>query len=821
MDRRLAVALLFVCLALAGLVGPVKADGIIVPDPVCVGASCPPCPKGQTCPVPPLPRPIAALEIKYHHVSVKIDNQVAVTHVDQVFHNPNKWTLEGTYTFPLPADAAVTRFTLWVDGQPVDGKVLDAAAARQFYEETVRQQKDPALLEYVGRGAVQARIFPIPPDGDRRIELEYSQVLSADHGLVHYVYPLNTEKFSAAPLDSASVSVQIHDDQPLQAIYSPSHAVSVAHGDEHNASAGWEAARVKPDQDFSLYYSIGQNQDFHLLSYRNPQDPQDPDGFFLMLLAPKPELPDQVISKDVILVLDHSGSMEGAKFTQAQAALKYILGHLNDSDRFGLVSFSTAVEPYARGLRSASEAPTAVRWVDGLRASGSTDINLALLNAVAMADKERPTYLIFLTDGLPTIGETKADKIIGNFAAAAPNNVRLFAFGVGYDVDTYLLDTLSQQHHGLSTYVQPSDKLDEILSSFYERISTPVLTDLSVDFGKMNVYDLYPFPLPDLFAGGQVIVVGRYRQGGSASASPQGDSADITLKGSVNGQAHSFTFPGQSFATDSRGASIDLSNLSRLWATRKIGYLLNQVRLKGADKETIDQIVKLSIRYGIVTPYTSYLVTEPSPLGAESQQHMAQDALRAAQAPQASSGAGAVNKAAGQGALSQAEQAPALSQDVSQVVAAVGPRTFVLSQGIWTDTTYDPQKMTTTKVAFLSADYFKLSALRADIAAALALGQKVIVMVDGKAYEVVADGASVPTAALPATLAPTAVKPSATPRPQNTATSSSPVTGTPVPTMAVVSAPQTKSGEWLPGAGAAVAVVGLLGMAVFVLRRRR
>jgi Ca-activated chloride channel homolog len=671
----------------------------------------------------------------------------------------------------------------------------------------VRQQKDPALLEYIGRGAVQARIFPIPPDGERRIELEYSQVLAADHGLVRYVYPLNTEKFSAAPLESVSVSVQIQDDQPLQAIYSPSHPVSVDRTDEHHASAGWEASQVKPDQDFTLYYSVGQNQDFHLLTYRNPQDPQDADGFFLLLLAPKPELPDQVVSKDVILVLDHSGSMDGTKFNQAQAALKYILQHLNDNDRFGVVAFSTAVEPYARGLRPASEAPQAVSWVDTLRASGSTDINRALLDAVAMADKERPTYLIFLTDGLPTVGETKSDKIISNFASAAPKNVRLFAFGVGYDVDTVLLDTLSQQHHGLSTYVQPNEKLDEILSSFYERISSPVLTDLAVDFGKMGVYDLYPLPLPDLFSGSQVIVVGRYRQGGGA---------DVTLKGTINGQAQTFPFPGQTFATDSRGASTDLSSLPRLWATRKIGALLNQVRLKGADQETIDQIVKLSIRYGIVTPYTSYLVTEPSPLGAENQQRVAQDAMRAAQAPQAASGQGAVSKAAGQGALSQAEQAPALSQAESQVVAAVGPRTFVFNQETWTDTTYDSQKMTTSKVVFLSADYFQLSQSRADVAAALALGQKVIVVVDGKAYEVVTDSTVAATAVLPATLTPGGQRPSATPiAPQKTAG----VTTLATPTF--VSASNPKGMDWQSAAWLGFAALVGVGLALLVVFRRK
>ena len=813
MIRRLSSILILVIIALTSLASVVQADGIIVPEPPCENYDCMPwnppiCPKGIPCPpVPPRPRPISQLEIKYHHVTVKIDQQVAVTHVDQVFYNPNQWSVEGTYIFPLPVDAVVTRFVLWVDGKPVDGKVLNADEARRYYEDTVRLQKDPALLEYIGRGALQARIFPIPSKGERRIEVEYSQALTAENGLVKYSYPLNTEKFSTANLDSVSMSIEIHTSQPLRAIYSPSHPVSITRQDEFNASVGWEASQTRPDKDFILYYSIGSSEALHLLSYRDPMDAGSPDGFFMLLLAPRPELPDQVIAKDLIFVLDHSGSMEGEKFTQAQTALKYILQHLNSEDRFGVVAFSTAIEPYASGLRPADEANEAVAWVDRLSARGSTDINRALLEAVSMVDKERPTYLIFLTDGLPTIGEVKRERILENFSAVAPHNVRLFSFGVGNDVDTFLLDTLSEQHHGLSTYVRPGENLDEILSAFYERISTPVLTDLTVDFGGMSVYDLYPNPLPDLFAGSQVIVVGRYREGGSV---------DLTLSGTVNDQIQKFPFTGQVFATDSRGTGAELSSLPRLWATRKIGYLLNLVRLKGADQETIDQIVSLSIRYGIVTPYTSYLVTEPMPLGAENQQRVAQDAYKEAlSAPQAASGAGAVQKAAEQGALSQAQQAPGLSEEAGQTLATVGSRTFMLNQGTWMDTAYDPQKMQTQKVEFLSDAYFRLGEGRPEVAAALALGVKVIVLVDGSAYEVVeGNAAAAATPVLPETLTPLAVTPVAqvTPKPGDP---------TPLVTATPPNAAISQAADWLPLAGIGLGAAVLAGLGLTLLAASR
>jgi Ca-activated chloride channel family protein len=263
----------------------------------------------------------------------------------------------------------------------------------------------------------------------------------------------------------------------------------------------------------------------------------------------------------LILVLDRSGSMEGEKFLQAQEALRYILGHLNPDDRFNLIAFSTGLEIYASSMRPAEEANEAMPWVNGLSAQGSTDINRALLEAAGLVDPERSTYLIFLTDGLPTEGEVDSQDILDNFAANASENLRLFAFGVGYDVDTYLLDSLAQAHHGATTYVVPGERLDEILSAFYAKISTPVLTDLALDFGDLTAYDIYPNPLPDLFAGSQIIALGRYRKGGET---------DVVLRGKFNQEELSFVYEDQSFASDSLGHDPTLAALPRLWATRKI-----------------------------------------------------------------------------------------------------------------------------------------------------------------------------------------------------------------------------------------------------------
>jgi len=729
MKRRPAPLFAVLMLLALGLpAAPVHADGLIICDPA-------PCPG---------PIPLTPLAIRYHHVTVSIRDQVAVTRVDQVFYNPNDTAVEGMYLFPLPEGAAVTGFILWVDGEAVEGQALDATQARQTYEQIVSELRDPALLEYAGLGAVQARIFPIPPGGERRVELEYTQALTAENGLVEYTYPLNTEKFSSLPLESVSVSVDISSSAaPVRAVYSPSHEIAVNRMDGQHVSAGYEEALVTPDADFTLYYSLGENEAFHLLTYRDPHDPLDPDGFFLLLLAPRPDVETQAIAKDVILVLDHSGSMEGEKFRQAQQALRFILERLNPDDRFNIVAFSSGVDTYQRNLRQVEEAQEAIAWVERLSAVGSTDINRALLEAAALAGSERPTYIIFLTDGLPTVGEVDSQRIVDNFLAFAPDSLSLFAFGVGYDVDTFLLDSLVEGRHGDSAYVQPGEALDEVLSAFYARISAPLLTGLELDFGGISAYDIHPSPLPDLFAGSQIIVTGRYREGGTAT---------VTLRGTVNGQAQEFRFPGQVFTAQSKDTGPQAS-IPRLWATRKIGHLLNAIRLGGPDLETIDQIVKLSIRFGIVTPYTSYLVTEEAPLGAAEQERLSNQAYQqmlATPSP-ASSGQDAVQKAADQGGMAAAESASAPPAEAAEVVRIVGSHTFLLSSGVWVDTAFDPQEMDTLKVAFLSEEYFALASAYPDLAAAFALGPRVIAISDGTAYEVVAEDAATDPIDLPPT----------------------------------------------------------------------
>jgi Ca-activated chloride channel homolog len=289
--KKVYISIAIIVLALIFLAIPenAMADGIIIPEPpICVPGPC-----------PPLPRPVAQLDIRYHHVTVTIEDQVVVTHVDQVFYNPNEWDVEGTYIFPIPKDAAVTSFTIWMNNEPVQGQILDAEQARRTYTEIVQSLRDPALLEYIDRGAVQASIFPIKAREERRVELEYSQVLTVENGLFRYVYPLSTEKFSRIPIESVTIQLDIQSSTPLRAVYSPSHRIAVNRENNQHVSVGYEEKDVRPDTDFVLYFSLGEEQAFHLMSFRDPSDQEDPDGFFLMLLAARPGSNVETLPKDI------------------------------------------------------------------------------------------------------------------------------------------------------------------------------------------------------------------------------------------------------------------------------------------------------------------------------------------------------------------------------------------------------------------------------------------------------------------------------------------------------------------------------------------
>jgi Ca-activated chloride channel family protein len=749
------------------------------------------------------------LKIEYQRVDVAIEDQVATTHIDQLFVNENDWMLEGIYLFPLPAGAAVSQLTMWVNGDPIEAKILEADEAREIYDEIVRQLRDPALLEYVGTSAIQANVFPIPPHEERRIEIEYSQILPAEGGLIHYVYPQSTDLYTNTPLDNQSIRVEVRSDEEIRAIYSPSHNVAIDRDGDFRATVGYEAAGVKADQDFELYYSVTpEDIGLNLLSYRESGE----DGFFLMLVAPPVEAnPDEVVAKDVILVVDTSGSMDGEKMVQAKEAAAFVVDNLNPRDRFNIVSFSTGVRSFSRGLTAASDAGDYQSFINSLEALGGTNISQALLEAVAQADNERPTTVIFLTDGLATEGIVDTPQLLSSVEQQTPGNVRIFAFGVGDDVDTFLLDSLAQGHGGATTYVRPGQQIDEAVSGFYAKVSTPVLADISLDFDNVIVEQLYPQSLPDLFAGTQLVLAGRYRDGGPAT---------ITLNGMVNGREQTFVYEDNVF----RSLGGD-DFIPRLWATRAIGNMLTQIRLHGEDPELVQSVINLSIRYGIITPYTSYLIEEDDIFSQAGRQTITEEVAEEMAAPAEVSGEAAVDMAAAQAEMAEAEAPQAV--EVTRVVVVegketvleeavqfVGSKTFIWRDGVWIDTAYDADAETPEQVGFASDAYFELLSAAPELGQYLSLGSRLLIVHDGVAYEIV-EGEGQESVTLPVVAAPDIIgEPDAI-----GGQSGDNQTGT-TPDAATGSESESGSGNAICGSALAAPLM-LVGLAVVIGRKRR
>ncbi len=692
MGSRVGPGVLMAVVLVGLAVAPVLADGIIVPDDPARGG----------------------LEIVTHDVDVAARDGLVTTHVDQVFRNPNPYPIEGRYVFPIPTGAAVSSFAMWIDGEVLEARVLSADEARAIYEDYVRRAIDPALLEYIGRDAVEARIFPIPAGGERRIEIVYSELLAADSGLYRYHYPLDTERLSLEPLERVRLTVDVRTTEPLAAVYSPTHEVDVVRLDERSASVTYEEHDVRPALDFVLYYAANPSAlAMNVLTYRVSGD----DGTFLLVVAPPAAGEGTPLPKDLVLVLDRSGSMNGEKLDQAKAALRYVVQNLNPADRFAVVSFSDTVSAVSPSLSAPTpETVTSTcAWIDGVRASGGTNLDVALTEALHLfEDDARPGFLVVLTDGEPTVGETDSVRIAAHARVANAVAARLFTFGVGYDVNAALLDQLALEGRGTTTYVAPGEDLDLAVSSFYRKIASPVLSDIALTFDGVRVHDVFPQPLPDLFGGTQLLVVGRYE-----------GSGDVRIK--VSGQSER---GGQTYEIVAAFpvAAMQEPTLPRLWAGRKIAFLLDEIRLYGESDELVNEVIALSREYGIITPYTSFLVDE----GNLSEEDAAAAVYRAA-AP--TSGASAVQAATALRDLAESAAAPT----ESEAVRIVGDRAYFLRDGFWTDSLFSSEE--TLDLRAYSSAVFDLLHLLPWVAPHLAVGDRIILRVGDVYVRIGADGA--------------------------------------------------------------------------------
>ncbi|NQT17240.1 MAG: VWA domain-containing protein, partial [Planctomycetes bacterium] len=561
---------------------------------------------------PPTPPPMS-YKIKELTVNARVTDQVARVQVGQSFVNTGSRQMEVSFVFPLPYDGAVDRLTFLVDGKEYPAKLLRAEEARKIYEEHIRRNQDPALLEWIGTGMFKTSVFPVPPGAERKVTLRYSQLLRKDHNLTDFLFPLGTAKYTSAPVESIEIRASIESSIEIKSVYSPTHSIEVKRPGNHTAVVSYTAKNQVPTSDFRLFYSVAKGKlGAGVVSYR-PDEGED--GYFLLLASPQIKAPDaERPKKSVICVFDRSGSMSGKKIEQAREALKHVLNNLREGDTFNILAYDSEVEAFRPEMERFNNKTRqqALGFVEGLYAGGATNIDGALTMAMGMLrDSSRPNYIIFMTDGLPTAGQTNESQIV---TASQQNNkvrARLISFGVGYDVNSRLLDRLSRANYGQSEFVRPSEDIEQQVSRLYNKISSPVMTDVAVkfEFDSLKVAHgppvkrMYPKQFTDLFEGEQLVVVGRYRKPGLAK---------VKITGKVAGAVQKFDFPVELV---DKSDDQSYAFVEKLWAMRRIGEIIDEMDLKGKNDELIKELVSLSTKHGILTPYTSFLADEDAEVG--------------------------------------------------------------------------------------------------------------------------------------------------------------------------------------------------------------
>ncbi|MFH1529948.1 MAG: VIT domain-containing protein [Pseudomonadota bacterium] len=703
---------------------------------------------------------VRALDMEYYRVETKVVDGVASADVKMGFRNHTSRQLEATFIFPLPEGASIGKFRMEMMGKWVEGQVLEKNEAKRIYTEIVRTMKDPGLLELVGKDLFQARVFPVPANGVQRIEMSFATSLKQESGTYQFIYPLKTARNFSGTVKDFTFTLKLESKTPLRSVYSPSHKVRVKRKGDHEAVVGFEQQGAAFAQDLQVFYSVDYNDvGLSVLSYRKKGDP----GYFMILAAPgAKDTADEVPDKKIVFVVDTSGSMQGEKMERVKAALKYAIERLGDGDRFNIVRFSSDVESVFPAMKKAGgEArKEALGFIDSMEAAGGTAIDDALATALGGV-VESDTLVIFLTDGEPTVGETDPARIAKNALLVNKLGARIFPFGVGSDLNTTLLDELARDHHGSPTYLRPDKDIEKTLSAFYDKISHPVLSNIKLHVPAAKAYGILPGSIPDLFRGEQLVIVGRYRAAGSTL---------IRLEGTLGGKKKTYDFEAK-LPEDER--SMDF--IPRLWAKRQVGMLLEQIRIDGEKQPLVDEIIQLGTTYGIVTPYTSYLITEPGYKGTNVRGPMRPGARRGEGRALDGLMGGEFGGSGGDGApMAEATAAEAPSDDmglmmdaeemkkdsgkkavrVSQTVAKmksaevanttggtvreVGDKTFNWKDGGWMDEAATSGKR--IKVKPYSQAYFDLAKASKLLASYLALGDKVTFEWKGFIIEIADDG---------------------------------------------------------------------------------
>ena len=613
LKKKLAV---FLVLTLAGSAGPLWAQlRHITARPLAPNVIVPQSRARAFAPEQP-----GAVEVVEINVLVDVLESTATTSIEIRLQNTSNRRQEAELIVPVPDGAVVRGFAYDGPGGEITAKVLPKEEAMRTYQQLVSKIRDPALVEFIGYNLIRSSVFPVEAGGKQKVRLTYEHLLEVDGNRVDYVLPRSESLEYAVPW---KVTANIRAKQPISTVYSASHKLEIERVGSHHLIVKISADAVKEPGPFRFSY-LTQENGVTASMFAYP-DEKVGGGYFLLLAG----LPADVmvsedadaIKREVTLVIDRSGSMRNEKIEQVKEAALQIIAGLKEGEAFNVIIYNNTVQWFSKNsvLKTRENEAAARAYIQGITATGGTNIHDGLAEALGQEPKEGMLPIVlFLTDGLPTVGQTSEVAIRNLVIESNPHNRRVFTFGVGLDVNAPLLEKMASESRAKAEFVLPKEDVEVKIGLVFKRLTGPVLADVTLEaLGKDGIpaigrtRDIMPERLPDLFEGDQLVLLGQYV-----------GKSEITFNISGNYLGHNRKFK---FTFESDKADVRNGFVPRLWASRKIAQLIDAVRQMGADpatsgddprvKELVDEIVHLSTEFGILTEYTAFLAREGTDLG--------------------------------------------------------------------------------------------------------------------------------------------------------------------------------------------------------------
>ncbi|MBN2131459.1 MAG: VWA domain-containing protein [Sedimentisphaerales bacterium] len=543
------------------------------------------------------------------HIQMSEDTTATTTLIVEL-ENMSATEQSAELLIPVPTDVALLDMQYGLENLPLAGHVRTKTEATAMLAQMVVDVNDPALMEFVDAGLIHSDSFGIAGAGTTTVSLSYEQTLQIRGNRVDYLLPRSEWILYTVPWD---ITVTIQASGPLSTVYSPSHRIDVQRDDRNGAVVTAVTDSSTMAGPFQLFYLLEDVQGFTCSVLNYPSTEFD-GGYFLFLAG----LPTNVagdgddIKRELTLVLDRSGSMRGIKIEQVKQAARQVIDGLADGEAFNLITYNAQIDTFNEEplLKNESTQQAAFSYLETISASGLTNLHGALETALLQEPTEGFLPLIlFLTDGLPTTGETREVQIRDLVLSSNPYNRRVFTLGVGYDLNAPLLDGLAEHSLGRSIFVSPEDGVDVAITDVFATFSRPLFTDLGICSvstegipGTRRTYNVLPFAIPDLFQGDQLVLIGQY----------VGQEPFLfEINGNYRNQLRPFFCP-----IEPPDGSGKRGFVPRLWSSRVVAQIINEIRQLGADPEiTIYSerfwdlsvaMVDLSLTYGILTEYTAF-----------------------------------------------------------------------------------------------------------------------------------------------------------------------------------------------------------------------